>query len=117
MVIDDHPVPAPFPIDEAVACRKALCLSILHIRESVVTAVDRDVAVDPDNGDLTELWLTAQAIGDPGEEQLLCSGVDSNSDRRLMAELRPSLRKQIDALLPVVLSCYESVTRCRYPAY
>jgi hypothetical protein len=39
---------------------------------------------------LTELCLTAPAIGDPGEERLLCSGFGSNRDRRLMAESGPS---------------------------
>jgi len=35
---------------------------------------------------LTELWLTAQGIGDPGDERLVCNGLGSNSDRRLMAD-------------------------------
>ena len=48
-MIDDHPVRAALPINEAVPCRDALCLPILQIREGVVAAVDRDVAIDPDH--------------------------------------------------------------------
>ena len=46
MVIDDHPVPVALAIDEAEPCRDARRLSILHVREGVVAAVDRGIYVE-----------------------------------------------------------------------
>ena len=48
-MIDDHPVPVALSIDEGVTRGNVLRLPILQIREGVVAAVDRDVAVDPDH--------------------------------------------------------------------
>src|SRR5215470_13622407 len=49
VVIDDQPVPAALAIDKAVARGQGLRLTVLHVRERVVTAVHGDVAVDPDH--------------------------------------------------------------------